>query len=157
MRSLTPYFISLDTLQEQDTVKQLLNTNREARQYGLTLSPADVAVIVEARTQALRNYERVELGSEVIGRLATTFCSSPFLNQAEYAATVAELVEAFYYLKNETLDRISDNELISTMRVCFDRCSGSLELMWAGELEQLVREIRSNYYAQTGIEKDVES
>jgi hypothetical protein len=93
--------------------------------------------------QALSNSGRVEFGGGIIEKLITAFCNSPFLSQGNYAETLNELVETFYYFKNDSLDSISDDELIAIMRRYFDmNCRGSIELLQSRELETLAHNIR---------------
>jgi hypothetical protein len=124
-------------------VRAVVNCNLVSSRHGLTLSPAEAREIVEARDAALSRYGRIELAGGVINKLIIKFCDSPFLQQADYAATLNDLLETFYYFKNETLGEISDDELIALMRKYFDQeCQGSLELLQNRELESLARQIR---------------
>ena len=68
------------------------------------------------------------------------FCDSPFLTRDNYAQTLAELQDAFYYFKNESEDRISDDELVELMRDVFNgRAQGSMEHLIGTSLEELCR------------------
>lgn len=40
------------------------------------------------------------------------FCNAPFLFQFNYMEMLSDLLEIFYYFKNESLEEISDDELI---------------------------------------------
>ena len=72
------------------------------------------------------------------------FSSSPYVSPDNYLETLHELIEIFYYFKNETLDLISDDNLIRFMKKCFDgRCGGSLEILRSRDLEEMARSIRS--------------
>jgi hypothetical protein len=85
------------------------------------------------------------------------FCESPYLSQFNYAATLNDLIETFYYFKNETLDEISDDELISLMKKYFDgRCQGSIELLQNRGLESLARNIRYGINDYANLCKDSE-
>lgn len=56
-----------------------------------------------------------------------------------YVETLHELIEIFYFYKNETLDLISDDELIKFMKNSFDgKCQGSLELL-SGRERNLIK------------------
>jgi hypothetical protein len=60
-----------------------------------------------------------------------------------YAETLHELIEMFYYYKNETLDLISDDDLIKFMHKAFDGiCHGSLELLYGRELAKMAKNLR---------------
>jgi hypothetical protein len=63
-----------------------------------------------------------------------------------YTRTIHELLEIFYYYKNETLDIVSDDDLIKYMKTAFDGiCQGSLDLLKGRELARLARNLRFGY------------
>ena len=105
---------------------------------------------------ALKDLGRIEMGTEVISQLIRIFCCSPFINQNNYVATIIDLIEAFYYLKNETRDEIGDMELIELMKECFDnRCFGSTELLIGQELEGVIQAVRQGrYYGTLSCDED---
>lgn len=124
-------------------ISEIINCNEITSRYGLILSQAKAQELVETRAEALSNNGRIEFAGGVINKLIIKFCDSPFLSQFNYATTLNELIETFYYFKNETLDEISDDELISLMKKYFDQnCQGSIELQQNRELEALARNIR---------------
>lgn len=140
---MEPIFNALPALLEQQAVGELMTLNQKTAEYGMVLSGADARELVETRSIALKSYGRVEFGSGVIGRLIEKFSDSPYLHQRNYAATLHDLIEAFYYFKGEALDRISDDELIEQMKEAFNnRCRGSVELLLGRELEKLAKEKR---------------
>lgn len=129
-------------IQEQ-AVGEILLSNEYSEQFGLQLTRTQALELVETRTRALRSSGRVEFGSGIVGKLASAFCSSPFLSQDTYAETLHDLVELFYTYKSETWECISDDGLIGYMRSRFDEpCHGSLELLGGRELYRLVRQLR---------------
>lgn len=66
----------------------------------------------------------------MLEKLAEAFCDSAYVDGQNYADTLCALTELFYYLKNDTLDSLPDDELIAVMKQCFDGdCEGSLELL----------------------------
>ena len=124
-------------------VTEIMTSNEITSRYGLVLSQAEAQELVETRAEALNSNGRVEFGGGIINKLIMKFCNSPFLSQFNYSATLNELIETFYYFKNETLDEISDDELLSLMKKYFDHnCQGSIELLQHRELEALARNIR---------------
>lgn len=141
-------------MMEKYTV-ELLETNHKASKYGLILTPEEIKNMRVVRNQALHNYGRVELGIEVSKALAEVFCTSPYINDKNYASTLNELHEIFYYLKNETEDKISDFELIEIMKDCFDNaCRGSLELL-KSKLEEFAERFRSDtQFRESLLERD---
>jgi len=124
------------------TVRELAESNRMSGRYGLTLTPEQMRSLAERRGEALRNTGRVEFGGGMLRDLIHAFCDSPNLIQTEYEAVLTELQDLFYEFKNETEDRLSDEELLHAMRSVFDRTGGSLERLAEtspGDLERLAR------------------
>lgn len=75
--------------------------------------------------------------------LIRAFCDSPYLTQENLEETLCALIEMFYTFKNETLDAISDGDLIGCMKSEFDNaCHGSTELL-AEALDRLARRVRA--------------
>ncbi|TEB05559.1 hypothetical protein Psch_02600 [Pelotomaculum schinkii] len=139
LHSLLPF----DILSTRTEIEQIIKCNEHSTQYGLVLTYNDAVQLVETRSEALRENGRIEIGSETIRKMITTFYHSSYINQQDYADTLNELLEIFYYMKNETLDLISDDELIELMRNYYEnRCRGSLELLKHRELEKLARNLR---------------
>ncbi|MCG9967303.1 DUF6323 family protein [Pelotomaculum terephthalicicum JT] len=120
---------------KQLNINEILETNKESIKYGLILTAAEAQELIEARNRAVRSHGRVELGIEAVKKIIATFCTLPYINTDDYALTLYELVEIFYYMKSETEDRIGDDELISLMRDFFNHSSrGSIELLKNREL-----------------------
>ncbi len=143
MKSLISLPFLLDTFSKSIAIQEIIKTNELSERYGLLLTRNDAIELIETRDIALHSTGRIEIGSGTIGKMIATFCSSSFILQENYARIIHDLLEAFYYIKNETLDLISDDELIILMRDYFEkRCQGSLELLLNRELEQLARNLR---------------
>ncbi len=82
--------------------------------------------------------------------LIQEFSSSPYISSDNYLETLHDLIEVFYYFKNETLDLISDDNLVRFMKKCFDgRCGGSLEMLRSTDLEEMARRVRSRVRGST--------
>ncbi|MDD2484352.1 MAG: DUF6323 family protein [Eubacteriales bacterium] len=135
-------------------IMEILNCNEKTAEYHLALSPTEVKGLVEMRAEALRNFGRVEFGGGIIEKIITEFYDSPYISQYNYSDTIHELIEVFYYFKNETLDILSDDELLGWMKKYFDAsCQGSLDLLNGRELERMAQEIRNGSFdpsAETG-------
>lgn len=124
-------------------ITEIMKCNELTSRYGLRLSNSQAEELVETRTEALKTNGRIEFSGGSINKLIIEFCDSPFLSQFNYADTMNEIIETFYYFKNETLDELSDDELISLMKKYFDHnCQGSIELLQNRELETLAHNIR---------------
>lgn len=126
--------------------------------FGLVLTEAQALALVETRSFVLKKNGRIEFGGGVIDEIINEFCDSPYLSMHNYEETLHELLETFYYYKNETLDLMSDDDLIKYMKNAFDGiCQGSLELLSGLELYKLARNLRYGYapdYSDDAIELD---
>ncbi len=126
-------------LQKQSVQK----TNEYTSKFGLSLTDADTQMLLNERKFALSEQERVEFGEGILPRLIFAFCDSPYVYQDNYADTIGRLQEIFYMYKNETLDELSDDELITAMKEMFEGvCQGSLDFLEETCLERLARGIR---------------
>lgn len=138
--------IEPEGLLKQQTITELRACNDLTARYGLTLSETDILSLAEKRFEALRDNDRIEFRQGVLGQLVYAFCDSPYVSQENYADTIHELMESFYYFKNESMDKISDEELIAYMKRHFDgECQGSLEYLSGTTLEELCRNTRYGY------------
>ena len=145
---LSRIFSSMNTSMQEQAVIQILELNQKINEYGLVLSSEEVRQMIVNRNQVLHNYGRVELSIEVTKELIENFAVSPYVHKDDYATLLNELHEIFYYLKNETEDKIGDNRMIEMMRELFDEdCGGSLDLL-KSKLEEYAevfrREIQLN-------------
>jgi len=129
---------AMASISKHITIDELLQTNDESAKYGLLLSSSDALKLIEGRNLTIRNYGRVELGIDVIKNIISEFCRSPYISAPDYAVTLNELIDIFYYMKNETADKISDSDLIAIMRDYFNKsCHGSTELLKNRELAMI--------------------
>jgi len=134
---------SPNSLVEKATVKQIMLTNEVSQQYVMALSESDAKELVETKNYCLKTLGRIEIGGGIINDIILAFCDSPYLWQGNYAETLNQLLTIFYIYKEETLEQISDGELIDIMKDYYDnRCMGSIELLMGRELDQLAHNIR---------------
>ena len=132
-------------IQEQ-AVGEVIKCNDYTQRFGLVLTQAQAMELVETRSIALSDNGRIEFGGGVIDKIIKEFCDSPYISMHNYTQTIHELLEMFYYYKNETLDLVSDDDLIKHMETSFDGiCQGSLDLLSGRELDRLARNLRSGY------------
>lgn len=125
------------------SVLQIVNINEKSIDYGLTLTSEDAKELICTRDEILRSYGRVEVGSGVLGKIIETFCDSRYILKDNYKDILSDLLDTFYYIKNESLDFISDDELIEIMKDLFEnKCHGSIELLQSRDLEDVARYIR---------------
>ena len=111
-------------LRTAQSISVLSESNNVSEHFGLILNQTEMLSIVERRDAALRNTGRIEFGEGIFKALIDEFCDSAYLTQRNYAETMAQLTEIFYQLKNETNDRLSDEELLAAMRAAFDGIYG---------------------------------
>ena len=127
-------------------VNELRECNELTARFGLTLSEAQIQRLVEHRFDALRETGRIEFGEGILKKLICSFCDSPYLTQETFEETIIELQESFYYFKNESMDRISDDELIDFMSIVYNgRAQGSLEYLSGTSLVELCSYARQGW------------
>ena len=123
--------------------KELRGANEFSTKYGLSLSENQIQNLAQKRFEALKDTGRIEFGEGILKKLVYAFCDSPYIHQQNYEETLVELQDAFYYFKNETDDRLSDDELIEYMKDTFDgKAQGSIEYLSGTSLEELRRNAR---------------
>lgn len=135
-------FMSKMLVQKQ-SLNEVLKCNDKTYAYQLVLTEEDAKLLVDTRNEVLKEVERIELGAGIINKLIMAFCDSPYISQYNYAQTISELIDTFYYYKNETLDEISDDDLIDLMKELFNgKCYGAMELLQGKELDRIAHNIR---------------
>lgn len=138
--------MSLLSLQLSAAKEEIRRCNDLNQIYGLTLTESDITELVELRGNALRSTSRVEFGGGILPKLIRAFCKSPYVDPYNYATTLGELQDAFYYFKNESEDRFSDDELIEFMANIFNgQAHGSTEVLTSISLEELCRWARNGF------------
>ncbi len=129
------------------TVDKIIATNRYTGKFGLVLNEDQALRLCETRKEVLKAEDRLEFGSGIIDMLIYEFCDSPNINSQNFEDSLHELIRTFYRYKNETGDRIGDEELIKLMRKLFDEvCHGDFELLETDELDKLSRSVRDGSY-----------
>ena len=139
---------------QQQFLEELRGANEISARFGLQLSEQGMQELAKARTQALVEHGRVELGVSAVRAIAEGFCDSPFLLQEDYEVVLSELVDAFYYFKNACGEQLSDDELIQAMRERFDAYGGSVDAVIGTTLEALCRARRIGYVEADNREED---
>ena len=119
--------------------KELHAANDRSARFGLALSEQGIRNVAARRKEALLQTGRIELGSSAVPAVIDGFCDSPYLFSEEYEETLSELVEAFYYYKNESGDQLTDEELICAMRERYDAFGGSVDAVIGTTLDELCR------------------
>ena len=123
-------YLEIANKRKQIEIANIKKCNEYTTQYGLILSDDQINNLLERRKETLRETGRIEFREGIIDKLIKEFCNSPYINQENYAETLYELIEIFYEYKNETMDLITDDELIEFMKKSFDGiCQGDLEYL----------------------------
>lgn len=120
-------------------LEELIEVNEISAHFGLRLSEQGMLELAKARSQALTEHGRIELGASAVRAIADGFCDSPYLLQEDYETTLLELVDAFFYFKNACGEQLTDEELIAAMRKRYDAYDGSVEAVVGTTLEALCR------------------
>ncbi len=69
---------------------------------------------------------------------------SSYIAPSEYAETIAELIDIFYEVKEESYDLLTDEDIIDVMYNFFENESGgSLEVLRNRDMEELCRAVRN--------------
>ncbi|WP_367903361.1 DUF6323 family protein [Paenibacillus sp. PL2-23] len=150
-------FNSLYVSMQEEHLTEILDLNEKTQEYGLVLTLKDVQCMIAARSQVLYGYGRVELGIEVTKEFIEEFSKSSFIQQENYVDALNELHEIFYYLKNETEDKIGDMKLVHKMKEVFENdCEGSLDLL-KSRLEEYAEEFRRQLMKESFLEGEDEN
>ena len=110
----------LSNLNVNSEKNKLIKCNTFLNEYGLSLSSEDISSIIERRSLALKNNKRIELDGGIIDKVIREFFDSPYISNDNFVETINEIIELFYYYKNETNDLISDDDLLKLMRKHYD-------------------------------------
>ena len=116
---------NLEVIQEQE----LLELNQNSSAYGLTLNKQDIKEIINSRNNTLKSYGRIELDINVTKSIIENLYKSQYTDRDDYVELINDLQEVFYYLKNETLDQISDIEIIEIIDEIYNNCSGRIDIV----------------------------
>ncbi|MCL2157962.1 MAG: DUF6323 family protein [Oscillospiraceae bacterium] len=142
--------------EDKKLVENLVALNAKANNYGLTITESIAREIAVYRNEALVENERFETNSDAIARLTSAFLQTRYIEQDDFAATMGEIINLFYLIKNEIEDELSDDELIREMlKVFTETCFGSVELMQSKGLEKILR--KYNFFKDRKIWDDYEN
>lgn len=138
------YMANFNGMQRTERLRVLARCNALSARFGLCLTQEQMQGLSNARAESLRQTGRVEFGPGVLEKLVYAFCDSPYVQQEDYADTLAALQDAFYYFKGEAMERITDDELIGYMKAVFDGAAqGSIDYLTQTSLETLSRMART--------------
>ena len=122
--------IILSSLQDKsmNIVKnEILKINEESSVYGLILTSENVEGIIKSRGYSLKTYGRIDLNMDATKKIINKIYISQYTDKDDYVEIINDLQDIFYYLKNETLDKISDNEIIDIIGEFYEETSGRID------------------------------
>lgn len=119
----------------------LLKMNQQTDCDGLiALNKEEALELAQTHRDALDACGRIEIGNDTVKKIALEFRHSAYLDRINYAQVLAEATEAFYELKNESEDTLSDDELAAMLADGFERFGGNLSAyLGSPELDRLLR------------------
>lgn len=131
---------------KKEFLEKIVKTNEVTAQYGLSLSRQDAEQILAERIRVLQEERRVEFGEGMTDRIICEFCDSAYISQENYVETIIRLQEIFYRYKNETLDEMSDDELLHLMKEQFETiCFGDPDYLEGTCLDLFAQAVRGGY------------
>ena len=110
----------MELFSEKNQLQKVMETNKKTEQFGLELTQEDAKLLVEARGEELKRQKRVEFGEGILPKIIFAFCDSSYIMQDSYVETLCRLQEIFYLFKNESMDLLTDDELLDFMREQFE-------------------------------------
>ena len=142
-RELIKIDLSVNALVERKVIDNLLEINSYTQKHGLVITETIAKEIAESRQYALKNNDRVDFSSDTITRLVKAFSQSYYITQETFSETIGEIIDLFYFLKNEISDFLSDDDMISEMLIVFNEtCFGVMEVMESKGVEKIIRKYR---------------
>lgn len=139
-------FSSIQSALIKKETTQLVKMNDTTRQFGLALSDEEAKELVVSKNETLRLQERIELGDSILNKLIYAFCDSSYLSSNNYLETLTRLQEAFFLFKNESMENLTDDELLDFMREQFETtCFGDVDYLVTTCLPRFVTAIKAGY------------
>lgn len=131
---------------KREEIEKTLSCNERTERFGITLTGRDAVILVKNQQEILKRQRRIELGESILPQLIETFCDSEYVNGDNFTETVMELQDIFFLYKNESADRLTDEELLYVMKELFEEvCFGSAEYLKETCLERFARAVRAGY------------
>lgn len=129
---------------EKKEFDEILSLGEKTKQHAIVLTKEKVQYIIDSKNSALSDTGRVEFGESTAKRLTEKFCDSPYVSKYNFEKVIGELLEVFYYTKNETEDKISDDDLINYLYNAFNGvCAGSVTLVYDWAVNRLIESVRN--------------
>lgn len=128
------------TRQELNLIEK---SNVNINKFGLTITREEAKEIIISKNETLKKYKRIEFSYGVTEKIIYIFSDSEYIDRNNYIDTIKDLVDIFYNFKNETEDKLTDDELLNFMREQFDDvCYGDLGYLRDTCLERFSKAVR---------------
>lgn len=135
-------YLELVNNKNQKEIGNIKACNEFTNKYGLILNDKQIHNLLEKRKNVLKQTGRVEFRESILEKIIKEFCDSPYITQTNYENILYELIEIFYTYKNETMDIVTDDELIKFMKKSFDGiCKGDIEYLSGTIMYEMKKEI----------------
>ena len=132
--------------------EEILATNKKAAAYGLVLQDEEAAMLVVHGKEAIALQERIEFGKSITVKMIEKFMQSTYISQTDYAQTIAALLDVFYEVKEESVEVLTDEEVIEIMYDFFEKESGGdIDTLVSRDMYYLCKKIR---YAASGLQEE---
>lgn len=143
-------FELLTEKRQKDELALLDAYNQKTEKFGLTLTEQEAKELIVRRNESLKKYGRVEYGRGILDKIVYNFCDSQYVSQDNYLAVLTRLQDIFYHFKNESQDKMTDDELLNFMRQQFESvCFGDLDYLEDTCLERFAKAVREGYQGFT--------
>ena len=140
------FFALLQQTKQKGELAALEESNKKTEKFGLSLTREQAGELVICRNESLKKYKRVEFGEGILNKLIFIFCDSQYIDVNNYLETLEKLQDIFYAFKNETQDKMTDDELLTFMREQYEKvCFGDLEYLGTTCLERYAKAVREGY------------
>ena len=120
----------------------LVELNGTTAEYGLFLTVKQINRLSDAVGKALRESDRIEIGSGILPVIAEEFCTSVFVTRENYAQLLEDLIYIFFQVKTAVCDRVSDKDLVRLLKDYYEnKAMGSSEVIGERDIDLLVKYI----------------
>lgn len=146
-------FQMLEAVRRKDELQLLEEMNQKTRRFGLSLTLQEQQELAMCRDKSLKKYNRVEFGAGILDKLIFTFCDSQYVGPENYLACLKRLQDIFYEFRNESMDLMTDDEVLTFMKEQFETvCAGSLDYLEETCLPIFTAAVRAGYrgYEESG-------
>lgn len=136
----------LNQIQEKTQIQAVAEANQYTERFGISISGKEARELVACKNESLKKYGRVEFGESILKKLIYVFCDSDYVRQDNFTPVVSRLQDIFFQFKNEAMDLITDDELLTYMREQFDEvCFGDLDYLEGTCLSIFAQALRAGY------------